>query len=992
MRTRRSRFRLVYPVAAVLLTLLLLSSPAFGQFGEATGSIFGKVVDEQGGALPGASVTIRGPGAPVTMFTDARGEFRALNLPPGAYTVTISLAGFSTVNRENVQVTIGRSADVTVPMRLSTVAATVTVTSEVPLLETRKVQTGAAVSQEELKSIPTARDPWVVMQSVAGVVMDRVNVAGSESGQQSNFTGKGASAGSFAVDGVNLTDMAALGASAGYYDFDMFQEMQIITGGSDPAIQGAGTAINMVTKRGTNDVHGSARIYAVDNHFEAENVPSEAEEQATPFGAGNHIETIQDYGAEAGGPIWKDHLWLWGSYGRSQINLVTAGGAQDRTTLENFNGKLNWQILPSNAFDVWYMRSDKLKAGRNAGPQHPQPTTWNQITPQNTWKFSDSHVFSPSLFATVQYNGANGNFELAPQGGLVPQTFIDEGGIWQNTYLFYAAPRPQRQVKGDISFFFNTGSAGHELKAGFGYLKATATSTTIWPGFPEDPDDYAFQTYGDLFDCSGDEVFPCATITRNGSYKALAEYYNGFIGDTVTFDRLTINAGLRYDKQSGENRPSNIPGNASFPDILPAINYPGRGNDFEWEDLSPRIGLTYALGSRRNTIVKASYARFAAALGIGTVGVTNPLAGASYAYYAWTDDGDGLVQAGEVDTSPAGFQFGRNFDPDNPAQITPVNDIDPDLEAPKTDEVIVGFDHELLPAFAIGVNYTYRKFTDFLFDYSSALSLGHILDPTTGRALTSDDYCFVENLTGDLPDGTSYSAPVYELCQSTRDRIGARAPAGDFVHNRDGYDQTYHGVEFVLTKRLANRWMARGSVTWNDHKQNHSVGSCIDPTNTISFSTTSAQSCRDDDYVSVRSGGSGAKDSVYLNSRWQFSINGMYQLPLGFNVAGSLWGREGYPINYWRRFIGPNDRLRRDVAVVPTDSQRYDDVFELDLRLEKVVRVLSTGALTLSFDVFNVTNENTVLQRFERLGLSNTNDIKEIQSPRIARFGARFSF
>ena len=115
---------------------------------------------------------IKGPGAPVTVYTDARGEFRASNLDAGTYTLTLSLSGFQNVNRENVTVNIGRNTELTIPMGLTRVEAAVTVTSEAPLLETKRVQTAAIVSQQELKSIPSARDPWVVLQSAPGVSID----------------------------------------------------------------------------------------------------------------------------------------------------------------------------------------------------------------------------------------------------------------------------------------------------------------------------------------------------------------------------------------------------------------------------------------------------------------------------------------------------------------------------------------------------------------------------------------------------------------------------------------------------------------------------------------------------------------------------------------------------------------------------------------------------------------------------------------------------
>src|SRR5262249_16848204 len=163
-----------------------------------------------------------------------------------------------------------------------------------------------------------------------------------------------------------------------------------------------------------------------------------------------------------------------------QIDLITAGGSQDKSTLENFNAKLNAQIVPSNSLELWYLRSDKLKFGRGAGPTHPQPTTWDQITPSNVWKAEDSQVVSSNMFLSVGYSGQKGLFQIQPEGGLSPQTFIDQNGVWANSYEFFAGHLSQRQVKADASRFFNTGNVGHELKAGFSYLTQGFSSLSIW--------------------------------------------------------------------------------------------------------------------------------------------------------------------------------------------------------------------------------------------------------------------------------------------------------------------------------------------------------------------------------------------------------------------------------------------------------------------------------------------------------------------------------
>ena len=118
-------------------------------------------------------------------------------------------------------------------------------------------------------NVPTARDPWVILQSVPGVLVDRVNVGGNESGQQSYFVGKGVERHQteWNVDGVAVTDMATTGTSTFYYDFDSFEQIEVSTGSSDPSVRTPGVHLNMVTKRGTNELKGSARFFTTDQEL-----------------------------------------------------------------------------------------------------------------------------------------------------------------------------------------------------------------------------------------------------------------------------------------------------------------------------------------------------------------------------------------------------------------------------------------------------------------------------------------------------------------------------------------------------------------------------------------------------------------------------------------------------------------------------------------------------------------------------------------------------
>src|SRR5262249_44794482 len=153
---------------------------------------------------------------------------------------------------------------------------TITVTAESPVLDTKKTGTATNFTQDELSKVPNSRDPWALLRTVPGVVMDRVNIAGNESGQQSGFRAKGAMTNDsvWNLDGVNITDMAAIGASPTYFDYDAFQEIQITTSGNDIKQPTGGVGLNFVTKRGTNTFHGNVHGYFTHDDLEGENVPA----------------------------------------------------------------------------------------------------------------------------------------------------------------------------------------------------------------------------------------------------------------------------------------------------------------------------------------------------------------------------------------------------------------------------------------------------------------------------------------------------------------------------------------------------------------------------------------------------------------------------------------------------------------------------------------------------------------------------------------------
>src|SRR5262249_16108897 len=306
----------------------------------------------------------------------------------GLYRGTSELGGFPPREGDEVEVNVGRTAEVDFTLKVSDMVTVIG--DKPPLLDPRKPGGQTTVTLLDLEKTPTVRDPWAVLATAPGVLTDRINIGGNESGQQASYTGPGSGGDQaiWSIDGMVITAMSATGSSPAYYDFDSFQEMQVTTGGSDASIAAGGVVLNMVTKKGTDEWRGSGRYYVDDKGTQGDlNISNSDLGQAGPwngnhaqtaFKQGNRIDNNEEYGAEVGGPILKDRLWIWGSYSRQQIDLFTISNFSDKTTLKDWNGKLNAQLTPSNSAAAFAFNSDKIKTGRNAGPLRPQETTWDQ--------------------------------------------------------------------------------------------------------------------------------------------------------------------------------------------------------------------------------------------------------------------------------------------------------------------------------------------------------------------------------------------------------------------------------------------------------------------------------------------------------------------------------------------------------------------------------------------------------------------------------------
>ncbi len=207
-----------------------------------------------------------------------------------------------------------------------------------------------------------------------------------------------------------------------------------------------------------------------------------------------------------------------------------------------------------------------------------------------------------------------------------------------------------------------------------------------------------------------------------------------------------------------------------------------------------------------------------------------------------------------------------------------------------------------------------------------------------------------------------------------------------------GYSTDNHGFEVALVKRLADRWMGRVAFSLNNAREHFDNVNGIYDTNGNPTPTLSEPLVNGGVYAPQSSGN--GQGNVYINARWQFNANGMYEAPYGIQVAANVFGRQGYPYPLYRpgttAALGSDSSL--NVLVSPTfDYIRYPNVWDTDVRVAREFKFNSIS-LRGMFDVFNLMNANTVLVRNGNVTSTSFNQIAQNLSPRIARIGVQIGF
>jgi len=926
------------------LSLLCIALVALPLAAQETGSISGTLLDPDGAPLPGVTVTVDGSLIPATTkHSQINGVYRFPTIPPASdYTLTFRLDGFQEIVHEGLIVALGGNIQINVSMVPAGVTEAVIVRGESPLVDVKKTGTGNNVTEQYMQSIPSARDPWVMLEHTSGVQVASQNVGGSGSGDQDIFSANGSDVNDtvWTYDGAEITGQA--GQSSLYYDFDALEEIAITTGGNDPSIATGGIRVNFVTKRGGSNWRGSARLYVTDGDLQGHTVADPetgelageyTEDELVPGYVGNSIDNIKDWGAELGGPLVRDRVFGWGAYGRQDIRTLV-NATPDNTRLTNWHGKANAHFGDDTVANFTFISSRKTKQGVGASAFRPLETTQDQDGLTSIYTAKVQHSFNDNNYLEATFNHMGDGFSQEPRGGRDVQSRRDYAtGVYGRTYRFFGTDGASTNARLDGNSYLAGAEVDHELKYGYSFRDRDRSVRSGWP-----------QGARAWFD-GGVPVE--AWLTRDALDNYGQRRHSLYLGDTISSGRTTINLGLRYDRQTSVSLPSSLPASPYEPDLFPGNSFPGYDPGYGWNSLSPRLGLTYDLSGDARTILRLNAARYYAQMTENEFHRTNTT-GFREMDFAWGDlNGNESVDQGETGDL---LWISGGWDPSDPS--APSSNVVAETSPPWTNEIIVGIERQLTRSLTVGGNFTYRQHGNHTWNIRAGED-----DPDFWREVTQNVSGYGE-LTVYEPVGPRSTFNVYQ--------------------QRDGFSSRASGVELFLAKRFADRWMANASFNYSQTTDHFGPGSYTDPTNIEQLNGQPQRSAYS------------RRDATWATARWYLRSSGMYQLPAGFAVAGYFQVREGY-VNPQTVLSNPRrfGAGRIDVYAEDFGTTRLPTYWNLDLRAEKTFDLADRGRVHLIVDAFNVTNNGAILGKEGRLNSPFHGRITNVLQGRTIRFGLR---
>jgi hypothetical protein len=922
--------------AFALLLVLAMAVPAAAQ--SLTGVITGTVKDEQGGVLPGATVTLTGKTGTKTATTDTGGNYRFAALDPGAYSVEISMSGFSPQRRDGIVVNVGKDSAVDFALKVGGFTEAATVIGEAPVVDTTSSATNNQLSQDLLFNMPIRQ---------GNTATNLLNFAPGIN-DSSAYGGDASSGNGLLIDGVDTRDPSG-GTAWTFYNYNIVEEVQF-TGIGAPAEYGAftGAVVNTITKSGGNRFAGLFDVIYTKSSFATTNAASSDIALNPNLAQANKISKLVDFTSQLSGPIIKDKLFFFASAQRYQRDQDPIGPRTiNNEASDRFNGKLTWQPTANDNVAA-HLQFDNYNIIGRAGWDSLTDTdeiTNREDAPEFVWLAQWRHLFSSNTFSEIKYNGWWGFYDLNPEHPDVPYHIDGETGLRTGSQgYYYYADRGRHQVNASISHYAEK-FGHHDLKFG---VELERSKTRDRDGYL--PNGVYYYDYGGA---------PYAAYSYGYDFQGRNHRESVYVQDSWKVnDRLTLNPGLRFDHVGGK--------------------HPEGEEIYTNNSIAPRFGFAFDLTGDHKTVLKGSYSQYYEGIFNDIYKRATPGIFDFISYDASACPGVdpheicGLENLVEVDRTPA-----------------ILTTIDPDIKHPRVDETSLGFERALGNEVRFSVTGIFRDNRNII---------GSVMPDARWVPFTTND-AFGNPIT--LYRWTNRAASQEHLVTTNPDGFQFLDPAGNVVGTIDT-QKRYKALMFVLSKRFSHRWMGQVSYVLSksygtiDNNSESSFGN-----NSSTNGGGGPRQFETPNVSLVNSRGeltNSRRHEVKLMLGVQvpvidLGVNAYWR---------SLSGRPYTPYQQFASSVisFPASSGGRRVLLAPRGSLRRPSENVLDVRLEKIFRIgAARNRLALYADITNVFNSGTATDLQYRvpsrvIGLETVEfgSPTALLSPRQATFGARWSF
>jgi hypothetical protein len=728
--------RIMSRSAFVLLALTVLVAAAGAQ--TLIGTVQGTVVDQQGGVLPGVTVTLIGPRGSVTTVTDGQGEYRFVGVQPGAYAVKVELSGFLPQEQQNVSVGINRTVAVDFTLKVGGVTETVQVLGTASTVDVRSSSTETSLSSQLLEAMP------IYSSTSTGLLNYAPGINSS-----SAYGGQGSYGNALLLDGVDTRDPEG-GSAWTFFNQNLIEEIQI-GGLGAPAEYGGftGAIVNTITKSGGNSFSGLFSVRYTNGDMAGTNITKAILDENPSLGEAAAFKKLVDYTVQMGGPIKKDKAFFFASIQRYMADNDPIGPRTSSTDVSpRFNVKVTLQPTPSDTV-ILGMQYDQYNVTGRVGywpsDQAGDAQTVEEDAPEWVWNAQYRRIFGTNMLLEAKFTGYQGYYYLDP---VDPSVIIYDGATGEYSGggggLYYA-DRGRNQA--NVSFTKYAEAFGrHSLKFGAEIERSHVRSQYQ----PYGPAGFYIYAYGGV---------PYYQISYGYDVQGDNRRFSAYAQDQWNVGRLTMNLGLRLDHIRG------------YSPVLDKTVYTPKA---AW---GPRVGVAYDVTGKGTTVLRGFWGRYfegpaSAFFTSATPGIFDYAQAPIYA--------DGSV--GPYEVLIPGAVYG----------------IDPNIKHPRTDEISLAWEQQIrqgLQLTATGIWRTTGNFINNVIQGSlwRPIQLTNALtnQPYTAyawanRDATSENF-YITNIDGfeyRAVDGSligtakperKYRALMLLLSKSLRDRWGFQA-------------------------------------------------------------------------------------------------------------------------------------------------------------------------------------------------------------------------